>query len=61
MADDVTLPGIGDAVETQQNADGSIGRWLPLLKRRSIKTRCCGCSRGSRRRSTRDGPYACAD
>jgi len=23
MADDVTLPGIGDAVETQQNADGS--------------------------------------
>lgn len=23
MADDVTLPGIGDAVETRQNADGS--------------------------------------
>lgn len=23
MADDVTLPGIGDAVETHQNADGS--------------------------------------
>lgn len=23
MADDVTLPGIGDAVETKQNADGS--------------------------------------